>query len=172
MREPVFLLLLLAAATTTTASPDKGAAAAAAPLAAPVPVAPSYGAPAAPQPKIKYGGPIVYSGEKPPIIHFPPPPSNVRSIGKRTHLVSLTGTANKYISIFFVNLLPDPVFWLRRRQGRPAARGEVRPAAAPRPPRAHLPVHRQAAHPRGPHAAARQGAALLPAAEADISGGK
>lgn len=26
------------------------------------------------QPQVKYGGPIVYSGEKPPIIHFPPPP--------------------------------------------------------------------------------------------------
>ena len=25
-------------------------------------------------PQVKYGGPIVYSGEKPPIIHFPPPP--------------------------------------------------------------------------------------------------
>ncbi len=171
MREPVFLLLLLAAATTTTASPDKGAAAAAAPLAAPVPVAPSYGAPAAPQPKIKYGGPIVYSGEKPPIIHFPPPPSNVRSIcNELTSFPSWEPSI--YIYIFFVNLLPDPVFWLRRRQGRPAARGEVRTAAAPRPTRAHLPVHRQAAHPRGPHAAARQGAALLPAAEADISGGK
>ena len=34
-----------------------------------------YGAPA--QPQIKYGGPIVYSGEKPPIIHFPPPPAQV-----------------------------------------------------------------------------------------------
>ena len=37
----------------------------------------SYGAPAA-QPQVKYGGPIVYSGEKPPIIHFPPPPQTVR----------------------------------------------------------------------------------------------
>ena len=34
-----------------------------------------YGAPA--EPSIKYGGPIVYSGEKPPIIHFPPPPTDV-----------------------------------------------------------------------------------------------
>ena len=38
----------------------------------------SYGAPAQQSayhaPAIKYGGPIVYSGEKPPIIHFPPPP--------------------------------------------------------------------------------------------------
>ena len=25
-------------------------------------------------PQVKYAGPIVYSGEKPPIIHFPPPP--------------------------------------------------------------------------------------------------
>ena len=24
--------------------------------------------------QVKHGGPIVYSGEKPPIIHFPPPP--------------------------------------------------------------------------------------------------
>ena len=38
-----------------------------------------YGAPAAvpPQPQVKYGGPIVYSAEKPPIIHFPPPPRQV-----------------------------------------------------------------------------------------------
>ena len=28
-------------------------------------------------PPVKYGGPIVYSGEKPPIIHFPPPPQDV-----------------------------------------------------------------------------------------------
>ena len=34
-----------------------------------------YGAPAIPQ--VKYGGPIVYSAEKPPIIHFPPPPAEV-----------------------------------------------------------------------------------------------
>ena len=35
----------------------------------------SYGAPQdSYQPQVKYGGPIVYSGEKPPIIHFPPPP--------------------------------------------------------------------------------------------------
>ena len=37
-----------------------------------------YGAPAQDyEPPVKYGGPIVYSGEKPPIIHFPPPPSDV-----------------------------------------------------------------------------------------------
>ena len=34
-----------------------------------------YGAPSIPQ--VKYGGPIVYSAEKPPIIHFPPPPAEV-----------------------------------------------------------------------------------------------
>ena len=34
-----------------------------------------YGAPSIPQ--VKYGGPIVYSAEKPPIIHFPPPPADV-----------------------------------------------------------------------------------------------
>ena len=35
----------------------------------------SYGAPQDTyRPQVKYGGPIVYSGEKPPIIHFPPPP--------------------------------------------------------------------------------------------------
>ena len=36
-----------------------------------------YGAPSQQQyytPQVKYAGPIVYSGEKPPIIHFPPPP--------------------------------------------------------------------------------------------------
>ena len=32
---------------------------------------------AGPVPQVKYGGPIVYSGEKPPIIHFPPPPPPV-----------------------------------------------------------------------------------------------
>ena len=37
-----------------------------------------YGAPAIPQ--VKYGGPIVYSAEKPPIIHFPPPPAEVSII--------------------------------------------------------------------------------------------
>merc|ERR1712038_2145825 len=39
-----------------------------------------YGAPAQDyEPPVKYGGPIVYSGEKPPIIHFPPPPSDTVS---------------------------------------------------------------------------------------------
>ena len=38
----------------------------------------SYGAPAESYPpSVKYGGPIVYSGEKPPIIHFPPSPQKV-----------------------------------------------------------------------------------------------
>merc|ERR1712048_1226674 len=32
-------------------------------------------------PPVKYGGPIVYSGEKPPIIHFPPPPRETQSYG-------------------------------------------------------------------------------------------
>ena len=31
-------------------------------------------------PQVKYGGPIVYSAEKPPIIHFPPPPADVSII--------------------------------------------------------------------------------------------
>jgi len=30
--------------------------------------------------QVKYGGPIVYSGEKPPIIHFPPPPEVNRNV--------------------------------------------------------------------------------------------
>jgi len=30
---------------------------------------------------VKYGGPIVYSGEKPPIIHFPPPPRETTAYG-------------------------------------------------------------------------------------------
>ena len=30
--------------------------------------------------QVKYGGPIVYSGEKPPIIHFPPPPEVIRNV--------------------------------------------------------------------------------------------
>ena len=32
-------------------------------------------------PQVKYAGPIVYSGEKPPIIHFPPPPEVRVNIG-------------------------------------------------------------------------------------------
>lgn len=32
-----------------------------------------HGHPALPQ-GVRYAGPIVYSNEKPPIIHFPPPP--------------------------------------------------------------------------------------------------
>ena len=46
----------------------------------------SYGAPAKQEsysPSVKYGGPIVYSGEKPPIIHFPPPPEKVSLIFKK-----------------------------------------------------------------------------------------
>ena len=46
-----------------------------------------YGAPAIPQ--VKYGGPIVYSAEKPPIIHFPPPPAEV-SIPKLSILYLMT----------------------------------------------------------------------------------
>ncbi len=38
---------------------------------------PGYAAPPAAPPQVKYGGPIVYTGEKPPIIHFPPPPEKV-----------------------------------------------------------------------------------------------
>ena len=38
---------------------------------------PGYGAPPAQPPAVRYEGPIVYSGEKPPIIHFPPPPERV-----------------------------------------------------------------------------------------------
>ena len=36
--------------------------------------------------QVKYGGPIVYSAEKPPIIHFPPPPQqvNITPISKNT----------------------------------------------------------------------------------------
>jgi len=43
---------------------------------------PSYGAPPAAPPQVKYGGPIVYTGEKPPIIHFPPPPEKVICLKK------------------------------------------------------------------------------------------
>ena len=46
-----------------------------------------YGAPAIPQ--VKYGGPIVYSAEKPPIIHFPPPPAEV-STSKLSALYLIT----------------------------------------------------------------------------------
>ena len=37
-------------------------------------------------PPVKYGGPIVYSGDKPPIIHFPPPPAEVSIL-----LIFMTG---------------------------------------------------------------------------------
>ena len=43
----------------------------------PSPVGAGAAGAAGPVPQVKYGGPIVYSGEKPPIIHFPPPPPPV-----------------------------------------------------------------------------------------------
>ena len=44
----------------------------------------SYGGNQGYRPQVKYGGPIVYSGEKPPIIHFPPPPEvSSRSLDPR-----------------------------------------------------------------------------------------
>lgn len=68
-----FALLLLVAGVALADKPSSGS---------------SYGAPA--QPQVKYGGPIVYSGEKPPIIHFPPPPATV--------------LRNKYIDAMQLNL--------------------------------------------------------------------
>ena len=55
-----------------------------------------------------------------------------------------------------------------RREERRAAGGEVHPAAAPRPARAHLPVGEQAPDSRGAHAGA--GHALLPAQETALPG--
>ena len=56
----------------------------------------SYGAPQDTyRPQVKYGGPIVYSGEKPPIIHFPPPPE-----------VSPTLSPKQCLFSFFSRLIP------------------------------------------------------------------
>ena len=56
----------------------------------------SYGAPQDTyRPQVKYGGPIVYSGEKPPIIHFPPPPE-----------VSPTLSQKQRLFPFFSRLIP------------------------------------------------------------------
>ena len=43
-------------------------------------------------PQVKYAGPIVYSGEKPPIIHFPPPPKVTRS--SRSRVLSIYKLGN------------------------------------------------------------------------------
>ena len=56
-----------------------------------------YGAPAIPQ--VKYGGPIVYSAEKPPIIHFPPPPAEV-STPKLPTLYLITSGSIYFVSYF------------------------------------------------------------------------
>ena len=58
-----------------------------------------YGAPAIPQ--VKYGGPIVYSAEKPPIIHFPPPPAEV-SIPKLSIFYLITFLYVAGLSILFL----------------------------------------------------------------------
>ena len=58
-----------------------------------------YGAPAIPQ--VKYGGPIVYSAEKPPIIHFPPPPAEV-STPKLSTLYLITPCIIVGLSISFL----------------------------------------------------------------------
>ena len=56
----------------------------------------SYGAPQDTyRPQVKYGGPIVYSGEKPPIIHFPPPPE-----------VTLFLSPSQCLFPFFSRLIP------------------------------------------------------------------
>jgi len=58
---------------------------------------PGYAAPPQPQPQpqpqVKYGGPIVYTGEKPPIIHFPPPPEKVT--GSSSSSILYTGCASE-----------------------------------------------------------------------------
>ena len=69
-----------------------------------------YGAPAIPQ--VKYGGPIVYSAEKPPIIHFPPPPAEV-SIPKLSILYLITPCIR---SIYFVSYLQYQNFILETCQ--------------------------------------------------------
>ena len=68
-----------------------------------------YGAPAIPQ--VKYGGPIVYSAEKPPIIHFPPPPAEVSTPKLSTlYLIICSG------SIYFVSYLKYQNFILETCQ--------------------------------------------------------
>ena len=70
-----------------------------------------YGAPAIPQ--VKYGGPIVYSAEKPPIIHFPPPPAEVSTPKLSTlYLISLICSG----SIYFVPYLKYQNFILETCQ--------------------------------------------------------
>ena len=69
-----------------------------------------YGAPAIPQ--VKYGGPIVYSAEKPPIIHFPPPPAEV-STPKLSTLYLITPCIR---SIYFVSYLKYQNFILETCQ--------------------------------------------------------
>ena len=69
-----------------------------------------YGAPAIPQ--VKYGGPIVYSAEKPPIIHFPPPPAEV-STPKLSTLYLITICSG---SIYFVSYLKYQNFILETCQ--------------------------------------------------------
>ena len=69
-----------------------------------------YGAPAIPQ--VKYGGPIVYSAEKPPIIHFPPPPAEV-STPRLSILYLITPCIR---SIYFVSYLQYQNFILETCQ--------------------------------------------------------
>ena len=64
-----------------------------------------YGAPAQDyEPPVKYGGPIVYSGEKPPIIHFPPPPSDVSHREASISPISCS-TITSYLNIQYVYIL-------------------------------------------------------------------
>ena len=91
--------LLLIFCTISATLADKPSAGYGAPIATA-----GYGAPQRPQ--VKYGGPIVYSAEKPPIIHFPPPPAQVCC-------------ANAFEMMIWPNsrlLLDCFKLWTRRRQ--------------------------------------------------------
>ena len=114
----LFLGLLLAAASQAVAdkapsNPDTYGSPKA--PAKPAPAVPSYSAPAPaspPAPQVKYGGPIVYSGEKPPIIHFPPPPPQVSCLSPLRFVVFL-----KEFSFFSE---PDLIWIWRRKRKSPS----------------------------------------------------
>ena len=113
-----------------------------------------YGAPAKQEsyaPSVKYGGPIVYSGEKPPIIHFPPPPEKVSLIDSFSisHL-----TVN--LEFFFFT---DDIIWRRiriRQRWRPTCYQVCAPTS-PRLARVDLHFRQPTAHPCGSHTQTQTG---------------
>ena len=104
----------------------------------------SYGAPQDTyRPQVKYGGPIVYSGEKPPIIHFPPPPEVSPVLSQKNNPYSL------FSAVLFQRRI--------RREVLGAPRSEVCASASPRAASADLPVGQRSTHPRCAHSTPSQG---------------